>query len=113
MTPETHASLASIAAQLEEIRRLLEAGLPQRKATRSSATTPAPDVAEYIAAVCAASPAGRVVSADLYAGYSAWASENARQKLSTRAFGLALRAQGFTPSRGANGCRYWVGLRWV
>lgn len=112
MPPDaTQVTLSSIATQLEEIRRLLDTRLPRRKTLPSLSAAPPPGVAEYIATVYIPDQQGRVSSAEIYGGYSTWADANAQQPLSTRAFGLALRALGYTPTRGAHGVRYWCGLR--
>lgn len=69
-------------------------------------------IADFIGERCTTGPGAKCLASDLYDDYRTWSKSNGEYAMSSRKFGLTLKARGFHPSRNAF-ARAWDGVELV
>ena len=66
---------------------------------------------DFIAERCVIAEGERVAATELYNAYKAWIPETGERVMTKKQLGQRLQERGFVSVKGAQGRRYWVGLR--
>ena len=66
---------------------------------------------DFIAERCVIAEGERVAATEIYNAYKAWIPETGERVMTKKQLGQRLQERGFVSVKGAQGRRYWVGLR--